>query len=91
MGNHIIWELCCISRRNCYFHSYKVVLNQRYTLIVLCIAIIIACTGQLYGQKLPFTNYNAANGLSHNRTHVVRQDGSHSIQYGGSSHSRFLQ
>ncbi len=29
----------------------------------------------LYAQKLPFTNYNTANGLTHNRTHVIRQDG----------------
>jgi ligand-binding sensor domain-containing protein len=29
----------------------------------------------VYAQKLPFTYYTTANGLLHNRTHVVRQDG----------------
>lgn len=27
------------------------------------------------GQVLPFTNYNSANGLIHNRTHSIKQDG----------------
>lgn len=28
-----------------------------------------------FAQKLPFSNYTTANGLTHNRTHIARQDG----------------
>ncbi len=58
-----------------YFHIIIVSTIQiRFRLVLLAVAYLFyAMTA--FGQKLPFTNYNTANGLSHNRTHTIKQDG----------------
>jgi len=47
----------------------------QYGILAFCGAVCILCTTIARAQKLPFTNYTTANGLTHNRTHVIRQDG----------------
>jgi ligand-binding sensor domain-containing protein/two-component sensor histidine kinase len=49
--------------------------NTLYRLAYFGIFVLEFCTLHAQAQKLPFTNYNTANGLTHNRTHVIRQDG----------------